>query len=191
MGGTFDPVHHGHLIAAEEARGSFALDRVLFVPAGQPWQKEPRDVSDAEDRFQMTVIATQDNPSFAVSRIEIDRDGPTYTVDTLRSLRTGCEAVGELYFITGADAIGRILTWKDPSEALELASFIAVTRPGYDLSGLDDLDEHVQARVSVLEIPGVAISSTQIRERVRDGRSIRYLVPDAVRAYITERGLYR
>lgn len=190
MGGTFDPIHHGHLIAAEEAREAFGLDSVVFVPAGSPWQKEERDVTSPEHRYRMTVVATDDHPSFEVSRAEVDRDGPTYTVETLRAFRAELGPAAELFFITGADAVLKILTWKDPAEALGLASFIAVTRPGYDLSGLDELGEDVRAGVSVLGIPGLAVSSTQIRERVRAGRSIRYLVPEAVRSYIAEHGLY-
>ncbi len=183
MGGTFDPIHHGHLVAAEEARYAFELERVLFVPAGAPWQKGS-DVTPAADRFQMTVLATQDDPAFEVSRIEIDREGPTYTIDTLRALRRE-RPDAQLFFITGADAIGQILTWKDPDEALDMATFVAVTRPGHELSG------GLDPRVKVLEIPALAISSTDIRERVREGRPVRYLVPDAVAAYISEHGLYR
>jgi nicotinate-nucleotide adenylyltransferase len=182
MGGTFDPVHHGHLVAADEARYAFRLDRVLFVPAGAPWQKG-QEVTPASERLAMTVLATQDNPAFDVSRVEIDREGPTYTIDTLRALRTQ-QPDADLFFITGADAIGAILTWKDPDEALDLATFVAVSRPGHDLHDLDP-------RVKVLEIPALAISSTDIRRRVREGRPIRYLVPDQVAAYIEERGLYR
>ena len=182
MGGTFDPIHHGHLVAAEEARYAFSLDRVLFIPAGQPWQKE-RHVAPAEERYEMTVLATKDNPAFEVSRLEIERDGPTYTVDTLRELHLQIPDA-ELFFITGADAILEILSWKDPHDALELATFVAVTRPGYLL---DKLPSH---EIAVLEIPALAISSTDIRARVAEGRPIRYLAPDAVAAHIKVRGLY-
>jgi len=183
MGGTFDPIHNGHLVAAEEARYAFSLDRVMFIPAGRPWQKE-RHVAAPAERFQMTVLATQDNPHFEVSRTEIDREGPTYTVDTLRELRAG-RPDDALFFITGADAIREILSWKDPDEALQLATFVAVTRPGYELDRLPS------RAIEVLEIPALAISSTDIRARVAAGRPIRYLVPDAVAAHIKVRGLYR
>lgn len=187
MGGTFDPIHNGHLIAAEEARHTFDLGRVAFVPTGRPWQKGKRDVSEPEDRYLMAVIATASNPAFDVSRVEIEREGPTYAVDTLRALG---EEAGELFFITGADAMLQILTWKEPAEALALATFIAATRPGYDLRELDLLGPPVLDRVRVLEIPALAISSTEIRGRVASGRPIRYLVPDEVAGYIRKRGLY-
>jgi nicotinate-nucleotide adenylyltransferase len=187
MGGTFDPIHHGHLLAAEEARHAFDLDRVLFIPAGSPWQKDDKTVTPGEQRFEMTKLATADNPAFDVSRVELDREGPTYTIDTLRTMREH-QPDGELFFITGADAISQILTWKDPSEVLELATFVAVTRPGHNL---DDLrSANADDRIVVLEIPALAISSTDIRSRVSEGRPIRYLVPDAVARYIADHGLY-
>ncbi len=182
MGGTFDPIHHGHLVAAEEARYAFSLDRLLFIPAGHPWQKG-RHVAPAEERYEMTQLAIADNPAFEVSRIEIDRAGPTYTVDTLRALRAE-KPDAELVFITGADAIREILTWKDPDEALALATFVAVTRPGYELERLPS------QKIEVLEIPALAISSTDIRARVAAGRPIRYLVPDPVAAHIKVHDLY-
>jgi nicotinate-nucleotide adenylyltransferase len=188
MGGTFDPIHHGHLVAAEEVRYALGLERVIFIPAGQPWQKGEGDVTPAGKRYEMTKLATDANPSFEVSRIELDREGPTFTIDTLREI--GSE-VGDaqLFFITGADATHDILTWKDPDEVLGLATFVAVTRPGHDLGELDDL--RVRARVVVIEIPALAISSTDIRRRVAEGRPIRYLVPDPVARYISDQGLYR
>jgi nicotinate-nucleotide adenylyltransferase len=188
MGGTFDPIHHGHLVAAEEARHAFDLERVLFVPVGDPWQKADQDVSPASDRLEMVGRAIADNDAFEISRVDVDRNGPTYTIDTLRSLaeqRPGAE----LYFITGADAILEILTWKDPQDALRLATFVAVTRPGHDLAGLRKLG--IEERVVLLEIPALAISSTDIRARVAEGRPIRYLVPAPVEEYIRERDLYR
>jgi nicotinate-nucleotide adenylyltransferase len=185
MGGTFDPIHHGHLVAAEEARSALDLAKVLFVPAGSPWQKERDDVSAGDHRLAMTQLATEDNPSFDVSTIELDREGPTYTIDTLRAVHEQYPA-DDLYFITGADAISQILTWKDPDEILELACFVAVTRPGHDLGDLRERGE----RIVILEIPALAISSTDIRERVASGRPIRYLVPDQVRRYIDEQALY-
>jgi nicotinate-nucleotide adenylyltransferase len=193
MGGTFDPIHHGHLVAAEEARWQFGLDRVVFVPTGQPWQK-PAGVSDAEDRYLMTVIATASNPAFSVSRLEIDSPGPTYTVDTLRRLRSELSPDVRLFFVTGADAVLQILTWKDPDEVLALAELIAATRPGHDLADLADLAEKVPAaagRVHPMRIPALAISSTEIRARVAAGAPIQYLVPEGVARYIEKRGLYR
>ncbi len=189
MGGTFDPIHHGHLVAAEEARWQFRLDQVLFIPTGQPWQK-PVGLSPAEDRYLMTVIATASNPAFAVSRIEIDHDGPTYTVDTLRRLRGELEPGTRLYFITGADAVLQILTWKDGEEVLELAELIAATRPGYDLSKLAERLPSATDRVHPMEIPMLAISSTEIRARVASGAPVQYLVPEGVARYLTKRHLY-
>jgi nicotinate-nucleotide adenylyltransferase len=191
MGGTFDPIHHGHLVTAEEAAGQFGLDEVVFVPTGRPWMKLDRDVSPAEARYLMVVVATASNPRFAVSRLEIERDGPTYAVDTLRDLRAARGEDVELYFITGADAILEIFQWKDPEEVLSLAHFIAATRPGYDLAALERgaLTEH--PGVSVMDVPALAISSSDIRARVREGRPIRYLVPEGVQTFIEKAGLYR
>ena len=186
MGGTFDPVHHGHLFAAEEVRYAFSLEKVVFVPAGRPWQKSESSVTPAELRYEMTRIATADEPAFDVSRAEIDRSGPTYTVDTLREFRR-CSPSTQLFFITGSDAILQILTWKDADEALSLATFVAVTRPTHDLSAVENLP----GRIETLEIPALTISSTDIRRRVAGGRPIRYLVPDAVASFIDEHGLYR
>jgi nicotinate-nucleotide adenylyltransferase len=187
MGGTFDPIHHGHLIAASEATTLFGLDEVVFVPTGQPWQKAGTAVSPAEDRYLMTVIATASNPRFSVSRVDIDRAGPTYTIDTLRDLRSLRGDADELFFITGADALGAILSWKDAAEMFSLAHFIGVTRPGYTLS-----DAHLpEAAVSLLEVPAMSISSSGCRERVRAGRPVWYLVPDGVVQYIEKRRLYR
>ena len=187
MGGTFDPIHYGHLVTAEEALVQFALDAV--VPTGQPWMKQGREVSPAEDRYLMTVIATASNPRFRVSRVEIDRDGPTYTVDTLRTLGAD-NPDAELYFITGADAMLEILDWKDPEEVLSIAHFIAASRPGTTSRGSRPPDRR-DASVSMMSIPALAISSTDIRERIRDGRPIRYLVPEGVKSYIEKAALYR
>jgi len=189
MGGTFDPIHYGHLVTAEEALVQFTLDQVVFVPTGQPWMKQGRDVSPVEDRYLMTVIATASNPRFRVSRIEVDREGPTYTVDTLRALASE-NPDAELYFITGADAMYEIFEWKDPDEVLAIAHFIAATRPGYDLRRFEAAATR-HPDVSVMNIPALAISSTDIRERVRDGRPIRYLVPEGVKSYVEKAGLYR
>ena len=184
MGGTFDPIHHGHLVAASEVAQSFDLDEVIFVPTGQPWQKD--DVSPSEHRYLMTVIATASNPRFTVSRVDIDRAGPTYTIDTLRELKKQRPAA-ELFFITGADAIAQILSWRDHDELWDLAHFVAVSRPGHVLStaGLPTDD------VSQLEIPALAISSTDCRDRVEHGNPVWYLVPDGVVQYIAKHHLYR
>lgn len=183
MGGTFDPIHHGHLVAASEVAKGFDLDEVVFVPTGQPWQKS--NVTEGEHRYLMTVIATASNPQFTVSRVDIDREGPTYTVDTLRDLRAAMPDA-ELFFISGADAVEQILGWKDHEKLWELAHFIAVSRPGHELSkgGLSD------DNVSLLEIPALAISSTDCRARVRRGFPVWYLVPDGVVQYIAKHGLY-
>lgn len=184
MGGTFDPIHHGHLVAASEVAQHFSLDEVIFVPTGQPYQK--RDVSPGEHRYLMTVIATASNPRFTVSRVDIDRDGPTYTVDTLRDLRSEYPDA-DLYFISGADAIAQILEWKDIDQAWDFAHFVAVTRPGHTLSVSDLPKEHV----SQLEVPALSISSTDCRNRVRSGSPVWYLVPDGVVQYIAKHALYR
>ena len=166
MGGTFDPIHHGHLVAASEVGHFFSLDEVIFVPTGQPWQKDDRKVSPAEDRYLMTVIATASNPRFSVSRVDIDRPGETYTIDTLRDLRAERGPDAEFYFITGADALARMISWRDADELFKMAHFVGCTRPGHQLSTSDLPD----GRVSLVEIPALAISSTECRERVRDGQ---------------------
>jgi nicotinate-nucleotide adenylyltransferase len=187
MGGTFDPIHHGHLVAASEVASLFALDEVVFVPTGQPWQKTERDVTTAEDRYLMAVIATASNPRFSVSRVDVDRAGPTYTIDTLRDLRSEMTDEAELYFITGADAMNQILSWRDMTELFDLAHFVGVTRPGHALSnpGLPE------GRVSLVEVPALAISSTEVRQRIQSRRPVWYLVPDGVVQYIAKRDLYR
>jgi nicotinate-nucleotide adenylyltransferase len=186
MGGTFDPIHNGHLVAASEVAGRFALDEVVFVPTGQPWQKGSVHVSPAEDRYLMTVIATASNPRFHVSRVDIEREGPTYTVDTLRDLRAEYGPGADLYFITGADALEKILSWKDANQIFTLAHFVGVTRPGFELS-----DAHLPAdSASLVEVPAMAISSTDCRVRVASGKPVWYLVPDGVVQYIAKRHLY-
>jgi nicotinate-nucleotide adenylyltransferase len=191
MGGTFDPVHHGHLVTAEEARSQFTLDEVVFVPTGQPWMKADRAVSPAEDRYLMTVIATSSNPHFWVSRLEIEREGPTYTVETLRALRDEVGPSCELFFVTGADAMLEIFQWKDPEEILDQAHFIAATRPGYDIARFEREAPSSHPNVSVMNIPALAISSSDIRRRVAAGEPIRYLVPEGVQTYIDKARLYR
>ncbi len=188
MGGTFDPIHHGHLVAASEVQSFFDLDEVIFVPTGQPWQKADRRVSEAEDRYLMTVVATASNPHFSVSRVDIDRDGPTYTIDTLRDIAAE-QPEADLYFITGADAMAALLTWRDHDELFALAHFVGCTRPGHELSETS-LEGLPTDRITILEIPALAISSTDCRARVAHGDPVWYLVPDGVVQYIGKHGLY-
>lgn len=189
MGGTFDPIHHGHLVAASEVASKFALDEVVFVPTGVPWQKKDRRVSLAEDRYLMTTIATASNPRFTVSRVDIERDGDTYTVDTLRDLRAERGADVDLFFITGADALAKILTWRGADQLFDLAHFVGVSRPGVELSS--PAVEHLPPdKITLLEVPAMAISSTACRDRARLGEPIWYLVPDGIVQYIAKRGLY-
>ncbi|WP_329317755.1 nicotinate-nucleotide adenylyltransferase [Streptomyces sp. NBC_01537] len=186
MGGTFDPIHHGHLVAASEVASLFHLDEVVFVPTGQPWQKTDQVVSAAEDRYLMTVIATVSNPQFSVSRSDIDRPGRTYTIDTLRDLAAE-HGEADLFFITGADALSQIFSWRDAEELFSLAHFIGVTRPGHTLAD----PGFPEGGVSLVEVPALAISSTDCRERVAKGEPVWYLVPDGVVRYIDKRKLYR
>jgi nicotinate-nucleotide adenylyltransferase len=189
MGGTFDPVHHGHLVAASEVQSWLGLDEVVFVPTGQPWQKSSREVTSPEHRYLMTVIATASNPRFTVSRVDIDRDGPTYTIDTLRDL-TDAMPETDLYFITGADALAEIFTWRNAPELWALAHFVGCTRPGYEMD-TSILDGIPPERVSILEIPALAISSTDCRARTAGGEPVWYLVPDGVVQYIAKHRLYQ
>lgn len=188
MGGTFDPIHNGHLVAASEAAYRFDLDKVIFVPTGQPWQKADRDVTDAEHRYLMTMVATASNPRFTVSRVDIDRNGPTYTIDTLRDIRKFYPDA-ELYFITGADALSSIMSWRDWEDMLEMAHFVGVTRPGYPLTR-DMVPEDQRDNIELIDIPAMAISSTDCRERARGGEPVWYLVPDGVVQYIAKNHLY-
>jgi len=189
MAGTFDPIHHGHLVAASEVRAWFDLDEVVFVPTGEPWQKSHREVSAPEDRYLMTVIATASNPQFWVSRVDIERGGPTYTIDTLRDLSKALPDA-DLYFITGADALGEIFTWRDASELFELAHFVGCTRPGYEMDD-STLAGIPRDKVTIVEIPALAISSTDCRQRTAAGEPVWYLVPDGVVQYIHKHALYR
>jgi nicotinate-nucleotide adenylyltransferase len=198
MGGTFDPIHIGHLVIAEEARVQFRLDKVLFMPSGNPPHKEEGESLDAEERFQMAVIATAGNTSFEVLRLEIERPGPSYTIDTLRELHGIYGGEAEIFFITGADAILEILTWKEPERVLRECIFIAATRPGFDLGELlEALPEKERKRqftdphILLMEIPALDISSTDIRRRIEEHRSIRYLIPDGVWDFIEKNGFYR
>ncbi|WP_106123019.1 nicotinate-nucleotide adenylyltransferase [Nesterenkonia sandarakina] len=185
MGGTFDPIHHGHLVAASEVATEFALDEVIFVPTGEPWQKVGREVAPAEHRYLLTVVATAANPRFTVSRVDIDRGGATYTIDTLRDFRE-MYPDAELFFITGADAMAQIMSWKNVDELWELAHFVSVTRPGYVSEDFGRTKE-----ISLMEIPAMAISSTDCRERVREEKPVWYLVPDGVVQYIAKHRLYQ
>ncbi|MEY4310629.1 MAG: hypothetical protein RLZ71_555 [Actinomycetota bacterium] len=184
MGGTFDPIHHGHLVAASEVASAFDLDEVIFVPTGIPWQKTT--VTESEHRYLMSVIATASNPRFRVSRVDIDREGPTYTIDTLRDLKA-MYPDAELFFITGADAIAQISAWKDVQDIWPLAHFIAVSRPGHRL----EIPKAPEGSISKLEIPALAISSTDVRARAVSGQPVWYLVPDGVVQYIAKHGLYK
>lgn len=186
MGGTFDPIHHGHLVAASEVAAMLDLDEVVFVPTGRPYQKTgSRVVTDAEHRYLMTVIATASNPRFTVSRVDIDRQGETYTVDTLHDLHK-LRPNADLFFITGADAMNQIVNWKRSEELWDLAYFVGVTRPGHDLQ----LPEAGKGRISLMEVPAMAISSTDIRTRAAAKMPVWYLVPDGVVQYINKYELY-
>lgn len=194
MGGTFDPIHYGHLVAAEAARAEFNLQQVIFVPTGRPPHKEGLEISDAKDRLLMTTLATLTNPYFDVSRVDIDRPGLTYTIDTIRDLRQIYGPEAALYFITGADALLEILSWKDAAELVNKCQFIAASRPGYSLGQLENalgsfFTENRRV-FHLLEVPALAISSTDIRERVRSGRPIQYLLPETVAYYIMKNHLY-
>lgn len=185
MGGSFDPIHLGHLVTAEQARADLGLDEVVFIPSGAQPQKS--HATPPELRYLMTVLATAANPAFSVSRLEIDRPGPTYTIDTLRSLHER-RPDDRLYFITGADAILNILTWKDTAECLELAEFVAATRPGYDLGRLES--EGLRRHVRILDVPALAISSSDVRARFEAGRPVRYLIPLEVEQFARKYRLY-
>ncbi|MDO8886151.1 nicotinate-nucleotide adenylyltransferase [Candidatus Oleimmundimicrobium sp.] len=200
MGGTFDPIHNGHLVTAEEALVQFKLDKVIFVPAGQPPHKEVRKSLDSVERYLMTVIATASNPDFEVSKIEIDKEGPSYTIDTVREFREIYGDEAEIYFITGADAILEIITWRDAKKLAKMCKFIAATRPGYCLKKFKELHvipnenkepEPGKLKVYIMEIPALAISSTDIRHRVLHGYSIKYLMPEGVANYVLKRKFYR
>lgn len=192
MGGTFDPIHHGHLVAAEQAYDDLDLDVVVFMASGRPAFKLDKKVSSGEDRYAMTVLATSDNPHFLASRFEIMRSGVTYTADTLELLRKHYPDNVEFYFITGADAIADIVKWRDADRIARYAHLVGATRPGYDLdrARIAIADSPYDFDVTYLEVPALAISSSNLRERVSLGQSLRYLTPDSVRGYITKHGLY-
>ncbi len=190
MGGTFDPIHYGHLLAAEECRRCLGIDRIVFVPTGSPPHKTDRWVTPAEDRYAMTLLATAGVPEFSVSRMEIERKRPTHTVDTLREFIAGGTPPEDLFFITGLDALLSIDTWVDYLLLPTLCTLVTATRPGYDVQGVDSLPEGIRDNIRLVEIPEFAISSTEIRRRAGDGRGVRFLVPRLVEAYIESAGLY-
>ncbi|MBE3138387.1 MAG: nicotinate-nucleotide adenylyltransferase [Actinobacteria bacterium] len=189
MGGTFNPIHYGHLVTAEEALSQFKLDRVIFIPTGQPPHKTTCKLASPKDRYMMTVMATASNSHFFVSRIETDRKGKSYTIDTLKELKFTYGESATFYFITGADAILEILTWKNPEEIITMCKFIAATRPGYNLSRIEELKK-AKDSISIMEIPALAISSTDIRERIKTSRPIKYLLPESVCNYLLKNDLY-
>ncbi|MDO4560263.1 MAG: nicotinate-nucleotide adenylyltransferase [bacterium] len=192
MGGTFDPIHNGHLLAADEAHAAFGLSEVIFVPTGQPPHKAAQRVTSAEDRYMMTELATVGCPYFKVSRVEIDRAGSSYTIDTLRTLRAMPAYAGvQFYFITGLDAVMDIVSWKNPEEIMEMCKFVAVSRYGYTHKRMEELPRELRSRIIPLEIPLLAISSTELRERIKTDRSIRFMVPSAVEQFIRKKSLYK
>lgn len=199
MGGTFNPIHYGHLVTAEEALIQFHLERVIFIPTGEPPHKTTGKIASPEDRYLMTVMATASNSDFYVSRIEIDKKGKSYTIDTLKELKKIYGKNSELFFITGADAILEILTWKDTEEIITLCKFIAATRPGYNISKMEDLKkrlfnekvEMAEQCLFIMEIPALAISSTDIRNRIKSNRPIKYLLPESVSSYLLKNELYK
>ena len=194
MGGTFDPIHYGHLVTAEGARYSFGLDRVIFVPSGRPPHKPGHIVSDPLDRYKMTCLAVATNPFFCASAIEVERPGPSFTIDTVRAIMKLYPGA-EIYFITGADALLEIFKWKDFDILLTICNFVAATRPGYRLFELREktaaLPSGLKQNISYMEVPALAISSTDIRQRVHDGRPVKYLLPESVEDYIIKNKLYR
>ena len=190
MGGTFDPIHYGHLLAAEESRRQLVLDKVIFIPAGTPYHKSG-SIGSSEDRYAMTLLATAEIGEFSVSRTEVDRLHPSHTVDTLLELKERSPEGSEFFFITGLDALLGIETWKDYMRLPTLCTLVSATRPGYSTGGVEFLPDKVRLNLKLLEIPQYAISSTEIRSRVRDGKSIRFLVPHLVEKYIEHSGLYK
>jgi nicotinate-nucleotide adenylyltransferase len=189
MGGTFDPIHHGHLVAAEIARSKFALDTVVFVPSGHPPHKQSLP-GHAEQRLMMTLLATVTNPYFQVSRSEVDRIGPSYTYDTLLEFSELFGPKSKFYFITGADAVLEMLSWRNAEKLISLCSFIAATRPGYRLTDVRQLPDNFREKIETMRVPALSISSTDIRRRIREGKPIKYLLPEAVETYIYKQGLY-
>lgn len=193
MGGTFDPIHTGHLVIAEAVRMEYLLDKVLFIPSASPPHKQDSCVTDAQARYTMTILATNSNPYFFVSDIELRRQGPSYTIDTIKSLIELYGKRTDFFFITGADAIQELPTWKDIDDLLELCNFVAAARPGC-INSIDNIvsffGEKGRQRIHQLEAPELEISSTDIRERIRSGKSIKYIVPESVENYLCKEKLY-
>ena len=195
MGGTFDPVHYGHLVTAETARAQFDFDKVIFIPSGYPPHKTGQKISEAQHRYLMTVLAVTTNTFFEVNRIEIERQGYSYAFDTVLQLKEQYGSEWEFYFITGADAVLEIFTWKNIERLIEICTFVAATRPGFDLSLLDNKLEQISAiakdKFLTFEVPALSISSTDIRQKVIDGKPIKYLLPESVEQYIYKNDLYK
>jgi nicotinate-nucleotide adenylyltransferase len=191
MGGTFDPIHYGHLVTAEAARCGFNLDQVVFIPSGHPPHKKEKRISPAEHRYQMTKLAIESNPYFRISRVELDRPGYSYAIDTVSDFLDKYGPETDLYFITGADAILEILTWKNVDMLMNHCKFIAATRPGFHLQDVNRLPEEFIEKIIFMEVPALAISSTDIRKRVAIRRPIKYLLPELVESYIFEHHLYQ
>ena len=193
LGGTFDPIHLGHLIVAEEARTRLSLDRLLFVPSRQPWRKAGREIAPEGDRLAMVRLAVEGNPGFEVSLVDLEREGPSYSVDTVCDVRATLSPEAELYFILGYDALMDLPHWHAPAELARITRLVTVIRPGYalDWSPLEQAIPQARETVMLLETPEIGISSTEVRQRVAAGRSIRYWVPDLVAEYIQQQGLYR
>ena len=187
MGGTFNPIHYGHLISAEEVYDGLGFDFVIFVPSARPPHKDNRDIIDPQHRYMMTVLATEDNPHFRVSRIELDRTGPSYAIETIRQFQAEYGDKSEIAWIIGADSLIEFTIWKDFDKLLNLCRFIATTRPNYDFS---KAPANVCKCVELFEITAVDISATKIRQRIREGRTIKYLVPKKVEEYIYQHNLY-
>jgi len=194
MGGTFDPIHVGHLVIAEEIRWKFNLDKVIFVPAGNPPHKDISKITSGEHRYRMTLLATISNPYFDVSTIELEKQGITYTIDTIKELKSLCKNNTEFYFITGADSILELSTWKDVDQLLSMCNFVAATRPGFQLSKIEtkvkELESKYNKCIYTVSTPALQISSTDIRNRIREGRPVKYLLPESVEAYIKKHKLY-
>jgi nicotinate-nucleotide adenylyltransferase len=189
MGGTFDPIHYGHLFAAEEVRVTLDLDKIVFVPTGMPPHKMYEGMATAEERYEMTLLAIASNDKFEISRIETDRPGISYTLDTLRAIKVSYPEP-DLFFITGVDAVLDITQWRAPFEIPLLCTLVVVQRPGYDDERLRELPDEIRSSILVIDTAMLDISATDIRKRVRDGRGVKYLLPDAVFAYIGKNDLY-
>ncbi len=194
MGGTFDPIHVGHLVIAEEIRCKFKLDKVIFIPAGNPPHKDNSKITSGDHRYQMTLLATISNPYFDVSSIELDRKGITYTIDTIKELKKCCKDSAEFYFITGADSLLELSTWKEVDQLLNMCKFVAATRPGFQMSKIEtkvkELESKYSKAIYTVSVPALQISSTDIRNRIKEGTTVKYLLPESVESYIIKHKLY-